>query len=162
MPGTRTAPTVDGSPSYINASFVWYDYTGDQRTDTYQFDGDSTNAEIEALAAALQAASNATLWRIKKSDTYNSVGDPSNALEEVWENAKDNIVLLAKNAANNSQDFYIPSPINDMFIEGTESIDPTDTTLNAVLTAIAPMQAGYGFVSARFTHRRQIGTAVRF
>lgn len=162
MPGTRTAPTVDGTPSYINASFTFYDYTGEQRTDTYQFDADSTNAEIEAFAAALQAASNGTLWRIKKSDTYNSVGDPTNALEEVWENAQDNIVLLAKDALNNSQDLFIPAPINAMFLEGTENIDPTSTTLADVISTALPMLASYGIVSARFTHRRQIGTAIKF
>jgi hypothetical protein len=95
-------------------------------------------------------------------DVYNSVGDPSNADEEVWEEISSNIVLLAKDATNNAQDWYIPAPDNDLFLEGTENIDPANATLAAVLAAILPMRAGFSFVSARFTSRRDIGTKINF
>jgi hypothetical protein len=160
--GTRTAPTVDGSVTFKVVSLTWYDYTGEQRTDSYQFDADATNVEIEAFVAAMQAASNATLWRVQVRDTYNSVGDSSNAVEDVWEEASANVVLLAKDTGNNAIDFYIPAPLNAMFIEGTEQIDPTNATLAAVLAAVLPMKSGFSFVSARFTSRRDIGTKINF
>lgn len=162
MPGTRTAPTIDGSETFKAVSVTMYDYTGEQRTDTYRLDADSTEVEIEAFIAALQAGMNGTIWRVKVADVYNSVGDPSNAIEEVWEEASANVVLLAKNVSDDSIDFYIPSPINDMFIEATENIDPADATLAAILAAILPMKAGFSFVSARFTSRRDIGTKINF
>lgn len=162
MPGTRTAPAVNGTPNYKRVSVTVYDYTGEQRTDSYQLDADATVAEIEAFVTALQATTNATIWRVQVSDVYNSVGDPSNALEEVWEEASSNVVLLAKNASNASIDFYIPSPINAMFIEGTESIDPSNASLASLLGSILPMKDGYSFVSARFTSRRDIGTKINF
>lgn len=157
---TRTAPTVDGSPDYIVVSLTWYDYTGDQRTDSYQFDADSTPAEIEAFAAAMQAASNATLWRIGVTDTYNSVGDSSNADEVVWEDVKTNLGFLLKDSLNNSMNVFIPAPNNGLFVEGTEELDPTDALIAAVLTATLAMKAGYSVVSGRFTQRRSIGTKV--
>jgi len=160
MAGTRTAPTVNGTPQFINVSVTVYDYTGDQRTDSYQLDADSTSAEIEAFVAALQACTNATIWRVVVGNVYNSVGDSSNAVEEVWENAKDNIVALAKNASNQAEDFFIPAPSNDLFIETTEEVDPANAELAAWLASILPMRAGYSFVSARFSHRRQIGTKI--
>lgn len=160
MPGTRTAPTVDGTPNYQTVSFTWYDYTGDQRTDTYPIDTTATSAEIEALAVALQAASNGTLWKIQVSQNYNSVGSKTNAIEEVWENVKDNVTILYKNAQNNGDDFFIPSPINAMFVEGTENIDPANAVFGAVLTAIDAIKTSYSAVSARLSHRKQIGKRV--
>ena len=162
MPGTRTAPLVTAVISYKVISLTWYDYTGDQRTDSYQVDSAATGILIEAFVAALVATSNATLWKIIVQDVWNSVGDSSNALEEVWENAKDNVVLLAKDAVNNSIDVYIPSPINAMFLETTENIDPTNAALAAVLAAFLAIKATFSWVSARFTHRKQIGTRVKF
>lgn len=162
MPGTRTAPTVNGTPSYVVISATMYDYTGDQRTESYQVDADTTDAEIEAWVAALQPLTNGTIWKVEKREVYNSVGDSQNAIEEVWENIKDNVVLLAKDPANNSQDWYIPAPINEMFLETTETIDQNYAPLAPLLASILAMKAGYGFVSGRFTHRRQIGTKVNF
>lgn len=161
MPGTRTAPTIDGTPTFIQISVTLYDYTGEQRTDSYFVDADSTNAEIEAYVAALQAATNGTVWRVKVGYVYNSIGDSSNALEEVWEDADSNFVALIKAPAiEKGQDWYIPAPINAMFVEGTNEIDPTNATLAAWLAAILPMRANYAVVSGRFTSRRDIGTKV--
>jgi hypothetical protein len=162
MAGTRTAPTVNGTPTFKRVSLTVYDYTGEQRTDSYQLDADASNAEIEAFVAAVQATTNGTIWRVQATDVYNSVGDPSNAEEEVWEEASSNLVLLAKTSANLSQDWYIPAPSNDLFLEGTENIDPTNVALGAVMTAILAMRTGYSFVSARFTSRRDIGTKINF
>lgn len=157
---TRTAPTVDGSPTFKVVSITYYDYTGEQRSDSYQVDAAATEAQIEALVAALQAATNGTIWRVRVQDVYNSVGDSSNADEAVWEEITSNLVILAKNAANDSYDWYIPAPTNDMFIEGTEQIDPSSTLLAAVMTALLALKSGFSVVSARFTSRRDVGTKV--
>lgn len=163
MPGTRTAPTVNGTPNWKVVSVTVYDHTGEQRTDSYYMDADSTNVEIEAFVAALQLVTNATIWKVAVSDLYNSVGDSGNALEEVWEDADTNVVLLAKSpTVINGQDFYIPSPINAMFVEGTNEIDPSNAALAAFLATILPMRAGYSFVSARLSSRRDIGTKIVF
>lgn len=161
MPGTRTAPTVNGTPQYKVVSLTWYDHTGDVRTDSYQFDAAATDGQIETFAAAMQALSNATLWRIQVSAGYNSVGDSSNALEQVWENVKDNLVFLAKDTANNGFNVFVPSPINGVFIENTETIDPTQSAISDLLAAMLAMKSGYSIVSGRFTHRKQINRAVR-
>lgn len=162
MAGTRTAPTVDGNATFLAVSLTFYDYTGEQRTDSYKLDADSTDAEIETFVAAMQNMSNGTLWRVKVGKVYNSVGDPSNAVEEVWEEASANLVFLAKDAADNSIDFYVPAPINAAFIEGTEDIDPTYIGITNLLGSILLMKAGYSFVSARFTSRRDVGTKINF
>lgn len=160
---TGTYPDIStGTPTFKRVSVTMYDYTGEQRTDTYQLDADTTDAEVDAFVDALQVITNATIWRVIVGDVYNSVGDPSNATEEVWEEVTANVVLLAKTADNQSQDFYVPAPENALFIEGTENIDPTNTELGTFMTAILAMRAAYSFVSARFTSRRDIGTKINF
>lgn len=159
---TRTAPTVNGTPTFKRVSVTLYDYTGEQRTDSYMLDAAATDVQIEAFVAALQAVTNGTIWRVIVGDVYNSVGDPSNADEVVWEEASANVVLLAKTSANLAQDWYIPAPVNDMFLEGTENIDPSDADLGTLMTAILAMRSGFSFVSARFTSRRDIGTKINF
>lgn len=159
---TRTAPTVDGIPTYKRLSITLYDYTGDQRTDSYQIDADATNVEIEAIVAAIQAITNGTIWRVAVSEVYNSVGDPTNADEVVWEESSSNLVFLAKNVANDAQDWYIPAPNNAVFVEGTENLDPTNIAVGGFLTAVLAVKAGFSFVSARFTSRRDIGSKINF
>lgn len=159
---TRTAPTVNGTPTFKRVSVTLYDYTGEQRTDSYQLDAAATDVQIEAFVAGLQAITNGTIWRVNVGDVYNSVGDPSNADEEVWEEGSANIVLLAKDATNHSQDWYVPAPDNGLFLEGTENIDPSNTDLGTLMTAILAMRSGFSFVSARFTSRRDIGTKINF
>lgn len=162
MPGTRTAPTIDGSVTYKIITVTWFDYTADQRSDSYQVDADVTNLEIEAFVAALQASSNATLWRVAVQEVYNSVGDASNALEEVWEEASQNLVIQTKNTANDSRRVFVPAPINAMFIEGTEQIDPTNATLTTLISAYLPLVTGFSAVGARMTSRRQINAQTKF
>lgn len=160
MPGTRTAPTVNGTPTWLTLSITMYDYTGQQRTDSYQIDADATDAEIEAIVVAQQALMNGTIWRVTVGQVYNSVGDSSNALEEVWEDRKDNVVFLAKDSMNNGFDWFVPSPVNAMFTEGTENIDPTYGATGTLLAAILAVKTGFSIVSGRFTHRRSIGSKV--
>ena len=164
MPGTRTAPAVDGMNTIKAVQLRWIDWTGDKRSDTYLFGATlATNVNVEAFAAAMQAGSNASLYEIKVSDAYSSVEDQSNALEEVWENATDNLVIQAKQPlGGQSVRDYIPSPVNEMFIENTDVIDPTSTILLAILTAwVALLDPSYEVVGARFTSRRQINSQVK-
>jgi len=163
MAGTRTAPTVDGANTYKVVTLKWIDWTADKRSDSYIFTTAlATDANVEAFAVAMQAASNASLYEVRVTDAYSSVAENGNADEDVWENVKDNLVLQAKQPLGGmSVRDYIPSPINGMFLEGTEDIDPTSTVLIAVLTAWDTLlDASYEIVGARMTHRRQINQQI--
>ena len=158
---TRTAPTVDGTPLFKMVSFGWMDYTGDKTSSTVPFAPDATAAEIEAVAAVLQAASNATLYRVQVTDDYDSVALKSNATEAVWENVADVVVIHYKNPTTRA-DFRlnIPSPINAMFIEGTDNVDTADTAFTNVLAAFAAgIPTGFSPVTARFSKHRDINQA---
>lgn len=158
--GTRTAPTVDGSPTWVNVSVSLIDHTGDVRTDTYQLDADSSDAEIEAFIAGIQLLSNTSIYRVTVGEVYNSTKDKTQALEVVWENVHDNVVVLEKTAVNVAQDFFVPAPIEAMFVAGTENINPAYADFVTFLATITPMRAAYSAISARFTHRKAIGTKI--
>ena len=160
MPGTRTVPTIDGSFQYKKLSITMYDYTGEQRTESYLINSAATDAQVEAIVAAMQAVTNGTIWRVQVGEVYNSVGDSSNALEEVWEDIQTNVVILIKDAMTNGQDWFIPAPINALFLEGTEELNPGNAALATLLTAILAVKTGFSVVSGRFTQRRQVGTKV--
>lgn len=164
MPGTRTAPAIDGIAfTYKKVSLHWMDYTGEKRADSYKFDPAATAAEIEAFAAASQALSNATLWQVTVADVYSSVEDADNAVEAVWEEASANVTVQTKNASGQSIRTFIPAPVDTMFVEGTETPDITvvafGSTYVAALQALLP--AGYSIVGARFTSRRDINQQIK-
>lgn len=164
MPGTRTAPTVDGANVWKKVQLRWIDWTADKRSDTYIFTAAlATNAAVETFAAAMQAGSNASLYEINVSDAYSAVGDSGDAIEEVWENVTDNLVLQAKQPiGGQSQRDFVPSPINAMFIENTDIIDPASSVLIAIIGSwVALLEATYEVVGARFTSRRQINVQVK-
>jgi len=162
MPGTRTAPTVDGTPDYTQVVLHWIDFTGDLRADSYLVPAAATDAQIEAFAVAEAAASNASLYQIERQQVYNSVGDKTNALEEVHDNVKTNLVIQAKNAASVSNRAYVPAPINTLFVDTTDSIDPASVPLGNILTAfLALLGAGWGIVGARLTYRRDRNEQVK-
>lgn len=157
MAGARSAPTVDGSPTRKILTLRWIDHTGDFRSDSYVIEDAATDIAIEAFCTAMVAASNASLYEIKVADDYNSVPDSSNALEAVWENAKSNVVVQFKHPTLESIRTFIPSPLEAMFVPGSDNVDPTNAVFLAVVTNFdAIVDVDYTAVGVRFTHRRDI------
>lgn len=163
MPGTKTAPVIDeAAATFVDVSLRWMDWTGDVRTDTYRVLVTATDVQLEAFAVAMQAGSNSTLYATHKSYVFSSVPDSSNALEEVWENVKDNLVIQSKNPMGQSVRCFVPSPVHSMFLENTDDIDPTDGDLAAILAAWDVINdPAYDIVGARFTSRRDINQQIK-
>ena len=157
----RTAPTVNGTPQFRKVSTRWIDASGDKRADSLQVPAGATDAQVEAYAVALAAASNASLYAVVSEAHYNSAPDKSDAVDAPKDSVYDNMVALAKTAANLSQRGFIPAPIADLFATGTDQPNPASTELAAVFTAfLALVGAGYSIVSVRYTERREINEAV--
>lgn len=158
---TRTAPTVDGTPLFKLVSFSWMDYTGDKWSGMIPFAPDATAAEIEAVAATMQAGSNATLYRVQVTDDYDSIAIKSNAVEDVYENVKDQLVIHYKNPTTRA-DFRvnIPSPLDTHFVEGTDNIDTAAVIFTNILAAVAAgTPAGFSPVTVRFSKHRDINAS---
>lgn len=159
MPGTRSAATVDGSPDYLELSFQWIDYVGDRYTCSFIASGaTATPAEIEGLAADMQAISNASLWNVRVTQDYRGAMLKSNALEEVWNDAEDVMVIHYKNLATRA-DLYVnvPAPLDDIFVEGTEQVDTANTGFTDLLATIAAiLPSGFNPATVRFSKHREI------
>jgi len=158
MPGTRTAPTVDGTPAFQNVSFQFIDSTEDIRSVSVQFPPGTTAAQIEAIAIALQAKSNASLYNIEVTAKYSSAPDVGNALPEVHISVYDNVVVLFKDQVNHSQDIFVLAPITTL--QPDDSDTPVGTQLTALILAMtAALEQGttddWQAISARFTERRE-------
>lgn len=152
----RTAPTVDGSGNYRQVTFKWIDANNGKRSDTYRVASDATDAEIEAIVAALALASNANMYQVQVSMVYNSVANVGDASEEVYLSVQDNVVILMKDAAGNSRDWFIPAPLDGIMAAGSTNPDPANEVLQGVRDAIdAAIETGFEPVSYRFTERRK-------
>lgn len=162
MPGTRSAGTVDGTPDFLEVSFQWIDYVGDRYTCSFIASGTTaTPAEIEALAADMQAISNASLWNVRVTQDYRGAMLKSNALEEVWNDAEDVMVIHYKNLTSRA-DLYVnvPAPLDDIFVEGTEQVDTAHADFTALLASVAAiLPTGFNPATVRFSKHREVNQA---
>lgn len=158
MPGTRTAPVVDGTPPFQQVSFQFIDFSEDVRSISIQFPPGTTAAQIESVGNQLQALSNASLFKITVQAVYGSTPDVSNAEGVVHLSVYDNVVVLFKDQLNHSQDIFVMAPIADLVPPNTDT--PIGTELTALILAVTNgLEQGttddWQAVSARFTERRE-------
>jgi hypothetical protein len=159
---TRTAPTVDGSPSYVAASFRLIDASGDKRSFQLKLPAAATAAQIEAVAASLAAATNASLYAVEVTEAYAGAINAGNASEVVHESVYDNIVILFKDTSGVpvSQNGFIPAP-NSALVEPGDDIDTSNALYTAFRDAVATALAGgYAAITARYTERREKNDSV--
>lgn len=158
MPGTRTAPTVDGTPPFQFASYQFIDSTEDVRSIGIQFPPGTTATQINAVGTQLQALSNASLFKIEVKAVYASAPDPGNAVAAVHISVYDNVVVLFKDQVNHSQDVFVVAPTTDL--QPDDSDTPVSAELTALILAVtAGLEEGttddWQAISARFTERRE-------
>lgn len=157
MPGTRTAPAVDGNATFLALSMKLVDASGDERSVRIQpLKSSVSDAEIESLVAATQALSNASVAVVNVISIYAGALSASNALDTSYQSVYDNVVLLEKNASTTQAiNAFIPAPINTLIDEG----DVVDTDLVAYATwrgAVGDvLDDDFAPVSVRFTERRE-------
>jgi len=158
MPGTASAPTVDGTPLYDRVSVHYVDASGDIRSDTIQIDPGTTDAQIQTMVGLIQGNSNASIYKVERTAVYASAPNPTNAVSAVYPSVYDNVVLLFKTLLNQSQNIFIPAPDEDIMPADSDS--PDTAALIPTVVAIINVLEGTGTtdwsgVSARFTERRE-------
>lgn len=158
----RSAPTVNGTPTYKRLSISYIDFTGDERSDSLDIPAGTTDALIEALVASIAPIINADLFRVTVAEVYNSVPDSSNALNQPRSSVYDNLVFLGKDPTNASIRGFLPTPVDSLFITNTDEIDPNNLALGGYLTAMLAIYPTFSFVSGRYTERREINERVKF
>jgi len=158
--GTRTAPAINGTPSYQLASFAFVDLSGDQRSVAVQGPAGATAAQWEAIAAAFEDASQASLWSANIQNVYEGDKDPGNAVGGSRDSVYDNVTTLLKNTARVSRDVFVPAPAPEIMFGDLDEIDPASTELAALFTALLAVSSGFTVRSARYTERKEINKRV--
>jgi len=164
----RTAPTVNGTPTFQRVSFHFIDATGDQRSDSYNVPAAATVAQIEAAGAAIAASSHASLWKIETTAVYEGNSSKTNADTGVENNSVfDNVVILFRNPTTRAtQDGFVPAPAVELFVSADSDTPDTDPAgdLAGVASAIEAMlgAAAWNVISARYTERREMNTREKF
>jgi len=157
MAGTRTAPTV--AIANINKSLLTLhliDVSGDNFTDVITTPDLASDSLAEAIAAAYQAGTQASLWKVSQTIEYVGDEDADNAEVGMRNSIAEGVNLLYKNIATlSTQTPRLVAPIDDV-MQGNQDIPLLSSTeMVALITAQLAVLAGYNLNSAQFTGRRE-------
>jgi hypothetical protein len=153
----RTAPTYTGTPTYVVVSYRWIDANSQLgSTPITTTLARATTANIEGMADALSDLSNANLYDIVLEGHTAVAPTPLDAVEEPRESVKDVINLLQRdNATRQTQDIELPAPLDSLFVEGTNQVDPEQGGFVALLLATSLiLPASYDAISTRFSEHK--------
>lgn len=150
MPGTRSVPTVNGTPTKTVLSMSFYDADEGDTTVSFQIDPASTDAEIEALVVAAQAGSNASIYDVSVAQVYQGIGLASNALADDYVSVKDAVRFSNKQLASGAYiRAYLPAPLGNMVYNGTVVVSDAqyiawrDAVIAVLPTGFAALNAGF-------------------
>ena len=160
MPGTRTAPVVGAlTPTKSGASLSLIDASGDLYSEALFVAGDGyvDLAEVQAVSAAYQAATNASLWKVTQVIEWEGEADPDNALAIFRASIAEGINLLIKDPA--TQVSYTPrliAPIAEV-MQGNQDIPLLTGALAALVTQYLTVLGNppFSLDSMQFTGRRE-------
>lgn len=155
--GTRTAPNVSvASPAPIQTTLHLVDASGDLYTENVPYPSTQTLADVEAFAAAYQAATQASLYQVTQLNIWAGDLDPDNAVAGYRGSVKDGVNMLWKDlTAQKSLSPRLVAPIENV-MQGNQDIPLlTATEFTALITAIGTLIVSYNLQSAQYTERRE-------
>lgn len=159
---TRTAPDATTTATRRIVSFLFIDASGDTFSASEDVPVAATSANIEALADALAAASQASLYGITDTLLRSGDADPDNADTDMRNSVGQGVNILLKVPATGvTKTPRLPAPVPAVMLGNTDQIDPASTELAAVITALLAIQTGYAAQSARYTERREKNKAIK-
>ena len=153
---TRTAPAQTAAANRRVITFHFIDASGDTDTAAVDVAVAATAADIEALAADLQSATQASLYQITDQLFRNGDADPDNADTDQRNSIKQGInVLLKAPATGDTRELRIFAPVPAV-MQGNQDIPlVTGTPLADVLTSWTTLSTGYNAQSVQYTERRE-------
>jgi len=152
---TRTAPDPSlASANKVTTTLHLIDVSGDLFTDALVTTTTPTTAQIEAWAAAYQAKTQASLYKISQDLAWEGDADPDNADVGQRNSVKDGINLLFKDFTNlKTQTPRLVAPVGTA-MQGNQDI-PLLTDLVALIAAYGVILADYALQQGQFTERRE-------
>lgn len=156
MAGTRTAPVATGAATQLDASLALIDASGDLWSEVLQLPVAATQAQIDVIASAYAAASNASLYGIFVNRGWVGDADPDNAVAAYRGQVESGINLLYNNVTTRvSYGQRLVAPIAAV-MEGNLDIPLlTATELTDLIVATLAAKAGFALTTAQYTGRRE-------
>lgn len=157
MAGTRTAPTVgDLTVTKSTATLHLVDAAGDLTTDAIVSAGAIDTIDVEALAAAYQPNTQASLWKVSLTSEWEGDIDPDNATALARYQISDGINLLWKDSASlTAITPRVYAPVAAI-MQGNQDIPLLSPQIFAdLVAAYQEILSGYSLTSAQFTTRRE-------
>lgn len=154
--GIRTAPAVTGAVTSTLLTLHVMDASGDFWADCIGVTSAPTDIQIEAWAAAYQAASQASLYKVSTQSIWEGDADSDNAGTDQRSTIAEGINLLYKDiAAMKSQTPRLVAPILAV-MQGNQDIPLLSSTeMTNLITAELAIMSTYALNSAQFTGRRE-------
>lgn len=155
MAGTRTAPTIDGTPNYRLLSLRLVDKSNDKRAETFEIALASDPADIEDFVAGYALRTNSSVYGVYDVSGYVSPAQASNAgVGTKSSSVADGINFLYTGATGDSEDVRLIAPIGSLFVGDTDGIDPVAAAaFNALVT---PLLVGTKVpITAQYTERKE-------
>lgn len=154
----RTAPAITGAATGVLVSWRYID--ANQSLGSFSLRTTvalATGALVEAVTAAIAAASNASVYEVVIGTFWGTTPNSVDAVDESRPSVYDNIVELFKDIASGAaQDAFIPAPIDALFDTGTQIVSLDSDEFIAFSNAVnALLPAAYVPTSVRFTERRK-------
>jgi len=153
---TRTAPVVTGAVTSSMLSLALIDASGDQISEALVTPSTFSTANMETFAAAYQASTQASLWKVTYSSLWEGDLDPDNADVGQRNSVKSGVNMFWKNLTTlKTQSPRLVAPIAAN-MQGNQDIPLlTATEFAALIAAYTTLLSGYTIQNAQYTDRKE-------
>lgn len=155
-PGTRTAPLMTASATDRIVTLHMVDASGDLWAEDLRVAIAAAAATIETWAAAYQAGSQASLWKISDHVIREGAKVTANANFDQRNSVKQGVNMLYNNPTTHvSFTERLVAPVTGA-MQGDDDIPiVTEDPIEALIAAVGGLQATSNFTSAQYTERRE-------
>jgi len=156
MAGTPTFADVAGTPTGNEVTLHLVDASGDLYSETVPVAVTAAVGDLNGLADTYQAASNASLWKVTRTTSWEGALDPDNAVAAYRGTIAEGINMLFRNTTTfNARSMRLIAPIAAV-MQGNQDIPLlTADEMVALITDYLTLASGYDLEVAQFTGRRE-------
>jgi len=156
MAGTPTfGSVVYATPTTTEISFGLIDASGDKFSQSVPVSNSAAEGDVDGLADSYQGATNASLYRVQRIQSWIGVADPDNAVAEYRGTVSEGVNMLFKNASQFTRSLRLIAPIAAV-MQGNQDIPLlTATEMAALITDYLTLSSGFDLEVAQFTGRRE-------
>lgn len=155
-PAVSTFPDVEAAATYRQITLQFIDASGDKDAVGFLVPVTATQAQINAIAEAYQAATQASVYGVISTLFWEGDADPDNADTQQRNSNAEGINLLFKDIATRMvAPVRLSAPIPAV-MQGNQDIPLLSATaLSNLIVAVLAVKPSFDFTRAQYTERRE-------